>query len=413
MQTLYYDSKDLSVKKILAIAEFLQISLELNENVELAKQPEFAAKSPFGDLPVLETEKGTIFEEYGIITYLCSQKENPIYPTTRFEQIQLEQWCHIAKTKIDIPILPWYQGITGETSYNKQAIQVAKSNVRSVLLILNEYLKTRTYLVGETLSVADVVVASSLYPCFKFLFWEQFIKMFENLIRWYKTIINQPEMVKFFGEFQILDKEPRPQQQPKQPKQQQQKKKQPQQKKQQPKKEEEKKEEEKKEEETEKPKKKQNPLDLLPKSDFSLEDWKRVYSNSDTRTKALPWFYENFDSKGYCIYFSKYKYPEDLTKDFLACNLASGYVQRLESLRKYGFGSLCIVGKDSKYTIIGAWVFRGLEKPAELLECYDTESHEFTLADLSDPEQKSYFEDLLAWDGKLNGDPFVDGKTLK
>ena len=37
-----------------------------------------------------------------------------------------------------------------------------------------------------------------------------------------------------------------------------------------------------------------NPLDDLPKSNFNLEDWKRAYSNMDTRGSggSLEWFYE-------------------------------------------------------------------------------------------------------------------------
>ena len=34
-----------------------------------------------------------------------------------------------------------------------------------------------------------------------------------------------------------------------------------------------------------------NPLDDLPKSAFNLEEWKRQYSNLDTKD-ALKWFYE-------------------------------------------------------------------------------------------------------------------------
>ena len=37
-----------------------------------------------------------------------------------------------------------------------------------------------------------------------------------------------------------------------------------------------------------------NPLDDLPKSAFNLEEWKRQYSNLDTRKEALPWFYEKW-----------------------------------------------------------------------------------------------------------------------
>jgi len=37
-----------------------------------------------------------------------------------------------------------------------------------------------------------------------------------------------------------------------------------------------------------------NPLDDLPKSTFNLEDWKRAYSNKETRGAggALEWLYE-------------------------------------------------------------------------------------------------------------------------
>lgn len=39
-----------------------------------------------------------------------------------------------------------------------------------------------------------------------------------------------------------------------------------------------------------------NPLDDLPKSTFNLEDWKRAWSNKDTRGPdgALEWFYQKY-----------------------------------------------------------------------------------------------------------------------
>jgi elongation factor 1-gamma len=42
-----------------------------------------------------------------------------------------------------------------------------------------------------------------------------------------------------------------------------------------------------------------NPLDSLPKSTFNLEEWKRVYSNNETRGAggALEWFYKK------CVFF--------------------------------------------------------------------------------------------------------------
>jgi elongation factor 1-gamma len=46
-----------------------------------------------------------------------------------------------------------------------------------------------------------------------------------------------------------------------------------------------------------------NPLDDLPKSTFNLEDWKRAYSNKETRGAggALEWFYDKYVSITYPI----------------------------------------------------------------------------------------------------------------
>ncbi|KAI0283747.1 hypothetical protein BC826DRAFT_1190178 [Russula brevipes] len=46
--------------------------------------------------------------------------------------------------------------------------------------------------------------------------------------------------------------------------------------------------------------KEKNPLDLLPKSTPNLEDWKRAYSNKNTRgvDGSPEWLYQNFDKEG-------------------------------------------------------------------------------------------------------------------
>ena len=59
------------------------------------------------------------------------------------------------------------------------------------------------------------------------------------------------------------------------------------------------------------------------------------------------------------IWFCEYKYPEELRKIFMSCNLVGGMLQRIDRLRKIGFGSMIIFGEDSKSTISGVWIFRG------------------------------------------------------
>jgi len=55
-----------------------------------------------------------------------------------------------------------------------------------------------------------------------------------------------------------------------------------------------------------------------------MEAWKRTYSNSDTKTVAMPYFWENFDKENYSIWHCEYKYPEELKMIFMSCNLITG-----------------------------------------------------------------------------------------
>lgn len=109
-------------------------------------------------------------------------------------------------------------------------------------------------------------------------------------------------------------------------------------------------------EEEEKPAPKpKSKLDSLPPSSLNLEEWKRVYSNNDTRPTAINWFWEHFDPEGYSIWRVDYKYNDELTKVFMSSNLIGGFFNRLERARKYAFGSLVVLG-EGKHQFIETFI---------------------------------------------------------
>lgn len=63
---------------------------------------------------------------------------------------------------------------------------------------------------------------------------------------------------------------------------------------------------------------------LLPLSTFVLDEFKRKYSNEDTLSVALPYFWEHFDKDGWSLWFAEYRFPEELTQTFMSCNLITG-----------------------------------------------------------------------------------------
>jgi len=166
-------------------------------------------------------------------------------------------------------------------------------------------------------------------------------------------------------------------------------------------------------------KKKVNPLELLPKSKLEMDEWKRTYSNTkNIKEDAMTWFWANYDPEGYSIWLSDYKYNPDLKILFKTCNLVGGFVQRLDPLRKYGFGSLLIFGNEEaqKFEVTGVWLFRGTSIPPEMSENDDAIHHNFTKLDTNDPAVRAQIGDYWAWEGTYGGKelPFLnDGRVFK
>ena len=125
-----------------------------------------------------------------------------------------------------------------------------------------------------------------------------------------KLWLCQKEFVPEFVGAQPEKKEEKKQEKPKEQKKKEEKPKE------QPKKKEEKKEV-KEEVEDDMPKKKSNPLDLLPKSPFNPEDFKREICNTDDKLAVLKKLWANFDTEGWSLWKVHYiKYEGNFLFNF-------------------------------------------------------------------------------------------------
>lgn len=57
-----------------------------------------------------------------------------------------------------------------------------------------------------------------------------------------------------------------------------------------------------------------------------MDEFKRVYSNEDTATKAIPYFWQHFEKEFYSIWYCEYKYSSELTQTFMSSNLIGGTI---------------------------------------------------------------------------------------
>lgn len=308
----------------------------------------------------------------------------------------------------------------GIMQFNKTQTERSKEDIKAALKLLNDQLLTKTFLVGERISLADIAVACVMLSLYKQVLDPSFRKPFGNVTRWFNTVVNQPnfkavsgavelctKMAEFdakkFAEFsgkgdnKKEKKEKAPKQEAKKP---------------------EKKKEEKKVE-AEEPaapvEKKPDPFEKMPKGTFDLEEWKRFYSNND-EPESVAWFWEHFDHENYSIWRGDYKYNDELTMVFMSCNLIGGMFQRLDKLNKNAFASVCLFGEDNNSSISGLWVFKGHELAFELDDNWSVDYSGYTWRKLESKsdETKKLVDQYWKWEGTdEKGRKFNQGKIFK
>ena len=169
------------------------------------KTPAFLAKSPMGKVPVLSTSEGCICEAAAIARYVARMRaDTNMYGGSFYEAGLVDQWIEFAKNELDLPIGMWIYPILGFFSSTAANTSKAQEDVKKALAVLNAHLMKKTYLVGEAITAADIVVACSLLNAFKLVFDAAFLAPFVAVKRWFSTCVAQPEFVDILGPTAML-----------------------------------------------------------------------------------------------------------------------------------------------------------------------------------------------------------------
>jgi elongation factor 1-gamma len=167
--------------------------------------------------------------------------------------------------------------------FAQQSEETAIAALKRALGSLNTHLASNTFLVGHSVTLADIVLTCNLYLGFIRIMTKSFTSEFPHVERYFWTMVNQPNFKKVIGDVKQADAVPGVQKKAAPAKEQKPK----ETKKEAPKEAPKPKADEKPaEEEAPKPKPK-NPLDLLPPSTMILDDWKRLYSNTKTNFREV------------------------------------------------------------------------------------------------------------------------------
>lgn len=345
---------------------------------------------------------------------VLSLKENTLLGTTKEDYASILQWISFANQDVWQSIRQAFFPLAGRAPYNKKVVDAGLEESDLYLAHIEEHLTKHTYLVGERVSAADLFLVAVLGRGYFSIWGSEWIAAHPATTRFFTTVSKQEILAEAFAGFEFRE-EPMKYVAPKK--------------------------EEKKsapkaakaakapkaaaakadDEEEEVPayteKKVAHPLAALGKAQLVLDEWKRTYSNEETREVALPWFWEHYNPEEWSLWKVAYKYNDELTLTFMSNNLVGGFFNRLSGSIKYMFGAMVVAGENNDNGVVGAFLIRGQDFMPAFDVAPDWESYEFTKLDVSKPEDKALVEDLWSWDKPVEIDgkikPFSDGKVLK
>ncbi|QLQ81885.1 hypothetical protein HG537_0G01390 [Torulaspora globosa] len=407
-----------------ALVKYLGLNVEIVDPYSEEAAEEFAKQFPLKKLPAFLGPRGfKLTEQMAINHYLInSSRDEKIKgqllgePTDIETQAEILRWESLATSDLIVFLVRVFQPLVVEgVPYVKKDVDAAWKVVDEITGIYEARLREKTYLVGERITLADLMSATAFTRGFNYLFGTEWRKQHPSIVRWFNTVTAGEILRDEYRDFKFIDEPAKPPQSVN------------------------KKKEKKKtapeaapaaskpkpeaqakpeaEEKPEEPKKPKHPLELLGKPSFVLDEWKRKYSNEDTRPVALPWFWEHYNPQEYSLWKVDYKYNDELTLTFMSNNLIGGFFNRLSASTKYMFGCLVVYGENNNNGITGAVMLRGQDHVPAFDVAPDWESYSYTKLDPSNEQDKEFINNMWAWDKPVvvDGTPreIADGKVLK
>lgn len=245
---------------------------------------------------------GQLKNQHANIYQVTSQNEKTtLLGKTKQDYASILRWMSFANSEVLPKFGAWYRPLLGLDSYNKKSVDDSSKGALKATSVLESHLTANTFLVGERVTLADYFAAALITRAFATVLDKSWRSKNPAVTRWYKTVtqqpvfkaVHEPIFVEEIIKYTPPKKEEKPKKQAPAPK----------------------------EEEPKPAPKPKHPLEALGKPNMPIDEWKRLYSNEDTRPTALPWFWQNYNPEDYSLWKVDYKYNNELRLTFMATNL--------------------------------------------------------------------------------------------
>jgi glutathione S-transferase len=158
----------------------------------IVKTPEFLAKNPMGQIPLLEDDGFVLWESNAIVRYLCAKyAAGTLYPEPLTARADADRWMDWQATELTRAMGPAFLQLVRTPAGERQQAAVDESARKTELLmtILDAQLANRPCICGAQFTMADIVLGCAVHRWFGLPLART---ARPNVERWYAQVIARP-----------------------------------------------------------------------------------------------------------------------------------------------------------------------------------------------------------------------------
>lgn len=189
-------------RKPCAVAKHLDVPLDyVRVDLQTREQqtPDYLAINPNGKVPALIDGDVSLFESAAIMMYLAQHAKSDIWPSAPLAQVDVVKWlvwdtAHFSRhaSTVYFEYLIKKQFDLGKP--DPAVVDEAVGFFRQFASVLNEHLVGRSYLVGDTLTIADFSVTTYLSVAVEAELSQLPIAEFGEIKRWHNALMDIPAL---------------------------------------------------------------------------------------------------------------------------------------------------------------------------------------------------------------------------
>lgn len=168
------------------------------------RTPALKTLNPFAKIPILIEQGKILYESQAICRYLDNQyNQSRLQPGDPWQRAQIDQWCGVIANYVDKNIvrnfLLEFRFPKGENgSVRKDVVAAAIPEIVNTVKILEDQLASQPFLLGNQLTLADIMLMPSLHYLSIAPHNQEILKADSPLRTYVKNILQRPSAKNVF-----------------------------------------------------------------------------------------------------------------------------------------------------------------------------------------------------------------------